>query len=438
MTDFAKRAFDHSFHIDPIVRSLMDTDFYKILTLNFAYLNHPNVRVGWVSKNRTTSVRLAEEVNIDELRQQLDHCRTLKFTPNELIWLTGQTFYGQTGIFGKSFIDYLRTFRLPDYELTVEDGQIVFRTKGLWIETSLWEIHYLSIVNELRYRAKMKTMSRSALDIMYARAKVKLYAKLEKLATIKNLNLTDFGTRRRHSFLWQEYCIQTAMEVLGDRFTGTSNCYLAMKYGLEAKGTQPHEATMTLAGLARDDIELKQSQYRLCQEWQNTYRGNLLVFLPDTFGTTQFLKGAPLWLADWTGARPDSKKPIPAGEELISYWESHNKDPKEKLIIFSDGMDVHLEGHSPQGEDILAVHSHFDGRVRVGFGWGTALTNDFVDCYPGMKPISLVCKVETVEDRSAVKLSDNYEKVTSSSQEETERYRRVFGHEGMANVPVIV
>jgi nicotinate phosphoribosyltransferase len=69
------------------------------------------------------------------------------------------------------------------------------------------------------------------------------------------------------------------------------------------------------------------------------------------------------------------------------------------------------------------------------------LTNDFRDCDPtagnGLDPISLICKVSTVEGRPAVKLSDNYSKALGPPAE-IARYRRVFGVAGVSNAPVIV
>ena len=77
---------------------------------------------------------------------------------------------------------------------------------------------------------------------------------------------------------------------LGDAFTGTSNAFLAHKHDLEAIGTNAHEIPMVLAALAPDDAALKASQYRVLELWQKTYEGELLIMLPDTFGTTQFLE----------------------------------------------------------------------------------------------------------------------------------------------------
>jgi nicotinate phosphoribosyltransferase len=442
MTDFPTRAYNHSFRIDPIVRFLSDTDFYKLLMHQFIWRNYMNTSVTFQTKNRTKSIRLADNIDIEELRAQLDHVTTLKWTHKEINFLKAQEFYGTRDLFCSGYIDYLqRSFKLSPYTIEEVDGQIILTFTGLWLETTLWEIYALTIMNEMRYRHLMATMSKTDLDIMYAQAKVKLYRKLKKLKRLGKLNLTDFGTRRRHSFLWQQYCVLLAKQVLGDAFTGTSNVYLAMEHGLDAKGTNAHEIPMVLGALAKTDEELKESQYRVCQQWQDDYRGGLLIILPDTFGTTQFLNDAPQWLSNWTGFRPDSKEPIAGGEEIMEWFDRMRANPEEKLIIFSDGLDVEIDGFAPQGSDIPTIYDHFDGKIRMGFGWGTMLTNDFIGCHPDgddiMKPISLVCKVSEADLRPAVKLSDNYDKATGPA-EEIERYRRVFGSAGMKNAPVNV
>lgn len=233
-------------------------------------------------------------------------------------------------------------------------------------------------------------------------------------------------------------------------FTGTSNALLAFRHDLEAIGTNAHELPMVFAALARqrhpgDEEALRQSQYKVLQQWQSEYRGNLLVFLPDTYGTSQFLAGAPQWVSWWTGARPDSKEPIAAGEELIAFWERMGVAPEavaeKKLIVFADGLDVALPGAEPNGTDIAAIHRHFAGRVQTGFGWGTNFTNDFIGCHPeGARiagPLSLVCKVATVNGEPAVKLSDNRAKATGPAQE-VEAYRAAFGSAGIAETAVRV
>jgi nicotinate phosphoribosyltransferase len=270
------------------------------------------------------------------------------------------------------------------------------------------------------------------LDVLYARAKAKLWSKVERLRKLEGLRLSDFGTRRRHGHLWQRWCVEAVKEGLGPSFTGTSNVLLAMDNDLEAIGTNAHELPMVAAALADSDEELRWAPYRILDQWRHTYGGNLLIALPDAFGTKVFLRDAPDWLADWTGFRPDSAPPITAGEEIIKWWKHKGRDPREKLLVFSDGMDV---------DSIEETYRHFAGRVRISFGWGTNLTNDFVGCAPDgsadLDPISLVCKVTSVDGRPAVKLSDNPEKATGTPSE-IERYLRVFGNAGRVRTAVHV
>ena len=432
VTDIASRTYNHGWRLDPIVRSLLDTDFYKLLMLQMIREFYPDQKVTFSVINRTKRVRLGDVIDEGELRAQLDHARTIRYTKKELIWLAGNTFYGKTHMFSPDFLAWLAHFRLPDYELHKADGQYELHFHGPWTHTTMWEIPALAIVNELRSRQAMKGQGRFALDVLFARAKAKLWAKVERLRRLEGLRLSDFGTRRRHGFLWQRWCVEAVKEGLGPSFTGTSNVLLAMDNDLEAIGTNAHELPMVAAALARDDDELRFAPYRILDQWRQTYAGNLLIALPDAFGTKAFLRDAPDWVADWTGFRPDSAPPIEAGEEIIAWWKSKGRDPKQKLLVFSDAMDV---------ESIEQIHHRFSDRVRLSFGWGTNLTNDFVGCAPDgsvdLDPISLVCKVTSVDGQPAVKLSDNPEKATGDPAE-IARYLRVFGDAGRVRTPVVV
>jgi nicotinate phosphoribosyltransferase len=432
ITDIAKRVYDHTWKLDPIIRSLLDQDFYKLLMLQMIWRLYPQVQVTFSLINRTRQVRIADEIDETELRRQLDHARTIRFAKKEMIWLAGNTFYGTRQIFAPDFLAWLADFRLPEYELAREDGQYVLHFPGPWTHTTMWEIPALAIINELRSRAALRRYGRFTLDVVYARAKAKLWSKVERLARLPDLKISDFGTRRRHSFLWQRWCVEALKERLGDAFIGSSNVLLAMDNDLEAIGTNAHELPMVSAALADTDAQLRQAPYRVLQEWQRYYGGNLLIVLPDTFGTAAFLRDAPDWVAAWTGFRPDSAPPIEAGEAIIAWWRAKGQDPRDKLLIFSDALDV---------DAIEAVYRHFAGKVRMSFGWGTNLTNDFEGCAPddnpGLKPISLVCKVSAVNGRPAVKLSDNPNKATGEA-DEVARYLRVFGTEGRSAQPVSI
>ena len=457
--NLAERAHNHNWELDPVIRSLLDTDFYKLLMLQFIWKHFPNTHVEFSLFNRHPAVRIADIIHIEEFKVQLQHVRGLRFRKSELVWLAGNTFYGRRGIFEPAFLEWLeKDFRLSDYQFRVRDGQVQLTFEGPWTATTMWELYALAILDELKTRAQLKTLSEFGLDILYARAKTKLWGKIERLRGVPGLSVADFGTRRRHSFLWQEYVVLAMAANLGSNFIGTSNAFFAHKHDLEAIGTNAHEIPMVAAALANDDVELKASQYKVLELWQQTYEGALRVMLPDTFGTTQFLANAPDWVTDWTGQRVDSKDPYIAGDEYIQWLKTRKRDPLEKLLIASDTLDV---------DTILGLHAYFGGtmakgvvpgdfrnaadfhdrnkwtpeqRIRVSAGWGTLLTNDFRGCNPndggGFDPIGLICKVSSVEGRPAVKLSDNYSKALGLPSE-IERYRRVFGTAGIANAPLV-
>src|SRR5262249_31842257 len=174
-----------------------DTDFYKLLMLQMIWGLYRDVEATFSLINRTTRVRVAEEVDERELRDQLDHARTLRFTKKEMIWLAGNSFYGRAHIFDPKFLAWLADFQLPEYELTRDDGQYVLHFDGPWTHTTMWEIPALAIINELRSRAALRRYGRFTLDVLYARAKAKLWAKVEKLRALPALRISDFGTRRR-------------------------------------------------------------------------------------------------------------------------------------------------------------------------------------------------------------------------------------------------
>ncbi len=431
--NFAERAHNHNWKVDPIVRSLLDTDFYKLLMLQFIWKNFPATAVTSELVNRTVKVRLAERVGAEALIEQMEHVRGLRYGRSELVWLAGNTFYGVRSIFEPGFLDWLDTdFRLSDYEVSEHDGQLVLRFSGLWTEVTMWEIYALAIVSELKTRAALRELSELELDVLYARAKTRLWDKIERLRGVEGLRISDFGTRRRHSFLWQEYAVEALRATLGAEFTGTSNTTLAYKHDLEAIGTNAHEVPMAMAAMANTDAELLQSQYRVLELWQRSYGGALLIMLPDTFGTTQFLEGAPDWVADWTGQRVDSKDPVIAGDEYIRWLQERGRDARTKRLIASDGLDV---------DEMIRLHNYFRGRIRFSAGWGTLLTNDFRDCHPRgedtLEPLSLVCKLMSVGGRATVKLSDNALKETGP-EDVVARYREVFGSVAVRGAEMLV
>src|SRR5207253_9460351 len=171
LTDIATRTYNHGWRLDPIVRSLLDTDFYKLLMLQMIREFYPEQRVTFSVINRSRHVRLAEVIDEGELRAQLDHARAIRFSKKELIWLAGNTFYGKTQMFSPDFINWLAGFRLPEYELRKVDGQYELHFHGPWTHTTTREIPARAILDDLPSRPAAKGPGRSALGDVHARAK---------------------------------------------------------------------------------------------------------------------------------------------------------------------------------------------------------------------------------------------------------------------------
>ena len=430
MVDIASRVYNHKWKIDPIVRSLIDTDFYKLLMCQSVFRNNRDTNVTFSLINRSKLIPLADLIDEGELREQLDHIRSLSLSRGESTWLRGNTFYGKRQMFRPDFMEWFEGLRLPPYHLERKGDQYELTFEGSWPEVMLWEIPALAVLMELRGRAVLNSMGRFELQVLYARAMTRVWEKIETLRGIPDLSIADFGTRRRHSFLWQDWCVQAMREGLGVAFTGTSNCKIAMSREVEAIGTNAHELPMVYAALAKDDAALAQAPYDVLQDWQDEHEGNLRIILPDTYGTKGFLDNAPDWLAGWTGIRVDSGDPAQAAQIAIDWWRDRGEDPGEKRVIFSDGLDV---------EKIRELHTEFAGKVKVSFGWGTLLTNDFRGLVPddALAPFSLVCKAVAANGQPTVKLSDNPNKAMGPA-DQIERYKRVFGVGKQAAQKVVV
>jgi len=430
MIDIASRVYNHNWKIDPIVRSLLDIDFYKLLMAQFVLRNAPDVTVKFSVLNRSSKILLANVIDEEELREQLNHIRDLSLSKGESTWLRGNLFYGKRAIFRPSFIDWLEKLKLPEYEIRKKDGQFEISFEGPWAEVMFWEVPVLSVLTELRSKAVLKNMGRFELQVLYARAMTKLWEKIEQLKPFDGMRIADFGTRRRHSFLWQDWCVQAMCEGMGSKFIGTSNCLIAMRRELEAIGTNAHELPMIFSALAKTETELKQAPYKVLEDWHEEHDGNLRVILPDTYGTQNFLNNAPDWLASWTGVRIDSGDPVLGAQCAIDWWQNKGEDTKEKLIIFSDGLDT---------IKIIELYKKFNQRVQIGFGWGTLLTNDFRGLIDNgaLDPFSLVCKAVSANGQPTVKLSDNSNKAMGP-ENKIKQYKKTFGLSEQSKETLIV
>lgn len=405
----------------PLVGGMLDDDFYKDTMGQFICENFPETEVMFGMTNRTSRERLAEIIPERKLRDELDLARARRFTRTDIHYLRGTNEYGDR-MFREPYLSALAGLELPDYDLAVKDGQFQLHFQGPWMNASRWEIPALAIVNGLRFRAKLERMTRFERDEVLATGIRRLGEKIRRFRAIPDATFCDFGTRRRANRAWQRYVDETLRDEIPKQFTGTSNTECAMDLGLLGMGTSAHELFMVVAAIlgATDDDGLLGSHNHVLELWWQTYGHGLSIALTDTFGTDFFFRDfTPFQALKWKGLRQDSGDPVEFGRKAIAFYKGLGINPVDKLLIFSDGLDMDM---------IERLWKEFDGQIKRTFGFGTMLTNDL-----GIPPISIVIKaVAARQDASApwrttVKLSDNLEKAMGLPIE-VKRYKRVFGH----------
>jgi len=195
---------------------------------------------------------------------------------SESTWLRGNTFYGKRQMFRPDFMEWFEGLRLPPYHLERKGDQYELTFEGKWHEVMMWEIPALAVLMELRGRTVLDGMRRFELQVLYARAMTRVWEKIETLRGVDQVSIADFGTRRRHSFLWQDWCVQAMIEGLGENFTGTSNCLIAMRREVEAIGTNAHELPMVYSALAKDDAALARAPYDVLSDWHDEDRKSVV------------------------------------------------------------------------------------------------------------------------------------------------------------------
>jgi nicotinate phosphoribosyltransferase len=399
-----------------IIESLLDTDFYKFTMGQIVFEKYPGVPVTYSFKNRTAHISLAPHIRESDVRAELEHVRNLRFTEDECTYLRSIVLSGKP-LFSERYLDFLQNVKLPPCNIRGSHDTYEITVKGSWAEAIYWETFILSILNELYYRSLLQNRQIKT-DAAWAEGLERLERKIALIKAEPRIVFSDFGTRRRFSRAWHDALMEKlSREVPPRQFSGTSNVHCARKYSLTPIGTMAHEMFMVMAGVMHDsDTTICSSHHRVLQDWWDYYGFDLSIALTDTYGSDFFFRDlSPEQARNLKGLRQDSGDPIAFGEKAIRFYESRGIDPREKLLVFSDGLDI---------ESICRLTEHFSGRIPVTFGWGTNLTNDL-----GFEALSLVVKVVESCGHGAVKLSDNLAKAIGSP-EDIERFKRIFGYTG--------
>lgn len=369
-----------------IITSLLETDMYKFSMGQAIYHQFSEYKTTWSFKCRNTDVHFTDEM-VDEIIRQIKLYCKLNFTEEELEYLDGIKW-----IKG-SYVDFLRLWkpRFEDFEITKDaECGLAIETKGTWLNTSMYEIPTLAIVNEVYFR----------MNYNYDRLKKSFEDRLnEKIrrVTTGELNLgafSEFGLRRRLSAEAQEMAVKVLAEhsYPASKFVGTSNVYLAKKFGLTPVGTMAHEWIMCV-GQGNHKHNPAYSNWYSLDAWVKEYGVLNGTALTDAITTDCFLKDFQLTYATlFSGVRHDSGDPYEWGNKMIAHYEQLGIDARTKTLLFSDNLDF---------EKASAIHDYFVGKIKVAFGIGTYISNDTDE-----PPLNIVMKTTACNGMDVAKISD--------------------------------
>jgi len=384
-----------------IIQSLLDTDLYKFTMMQVVLHHFPAAQVEYRFKCRNENVDLRPYA--DAIRAEIRALCELRFSPDELDYL-------RTWRFMKSdFVDLLGLFHLDDRFVEVrpmpDSADLDITIRGPWLHTILFEVPVLAIVSETYNRA----MHPDA-DLAEGRRRL-----AEKVALIRQENdssfhIADYGTRRRFSGDWQAEVVRTLRDQVGGNFVGTSNVRLARELGLTPLGTMAHEYLQACQAVGP---RLRDSQVYAFNTWAREYRGDLGIALSDVYSMEAFLRDFDLFFCKlFDGVRHDSGDPFEWGEKLIAHYQRMRIDPRSKVMVFSDSLNVPLA---------IRLFRYFRGRSQTAFGIGTNLTNDL-----GYEPLSIVIKMTRCNGQPVAKISDEPSKAMDYDPSYTAYLREVF------------
>lgn len=372
--------------MEQIITSLLETDMYKFSMGQAIYHHYPEYMTTWDFKCRNKDVHFTKEM-VDEIRRQIRLYCHLRFKEDELKYLDDIKW-----IKG-SYVNFLRLWR-PNYaDFTIDNKAecgLRITTKGTWLNTSMYEIPTLAIVNEVYFR----------MHYDYDELMKQFSAKLEeKIGWLKegvyNLgSFSEFGLRRRLSGEAQQLAVRRLSEEKypDSTFVGTSNVYLAKKFNVTPVGTQAHEWIMCV-GQGDHRHSPAYSNYYALRAWVDEYGVQNGTALTDTITTDLFLRDFDLTYATlFSGVRHDSGDPIEWGEKILAHYQKLGIDGKTKTLLFSDSLDFQRAN---------LIREHFKGRAKVAFGIGTYIAND-----TEVEKLNIVMKTVLCNGQDVAKISD--------------------------------
>lgn len=376
-----------------MIKSFLDLDYYKLTMGQLVFKHFPSVRVKYQLINRSKHIRLFDYISKQELIKEFNQIRTLKINDKEYLYLKGLK------IFSSGYLAFLKKINLPQITVFNNAKDYQIEVEGNWPEAIYWETYVLSTLIE-RYCSSFIKKQNQSNSYFVKQGRQRLFEKINKLKKYPEIKFADFGTRRRFNFQWQEQVLKIFKKELPDQLIGTSNIKLAQEFNLRPIGTFAHELYMIFYGINPNIIN---SHKKVLDIWWAEYGRQLSTALTDNYGSDFFFANFSKDQAEnWQGLRHDSGDPIEFAEKTINFYKKLKIDPKEKTVVFSDGLNVDL---------IIKIYKHFKGRIRTIFGWGTDLTNDL-----GITVPQIVFKPVEANGQKIAKLTDSVIKATGDRE----------------------
>ncbi len=372
--------------MEQIINSLLETDAYKFSMGQAIYHQFSDYKTTWDFKCRNKDVHFTSEM-VDEIRDQIRMYCNLRFSEDELEYLESIKW-----IKG-SYVDFLRLWkpRFMDFEIgTDAECGLSISVGGTWLNTSMYEIPTLAIVNEVYFRMAYDY------DKLFESFKKRL---ADKIAGIQNGTyelgpFSEFGLRRRLSGEAQDLAVKelAAADLPGSKFVGTSNVYLAKKHGITPVGTMAHEWIMCV-GQGNHKHNPAYSNWYALDAWVKEYGVLNGTALTDAITTDCFLRDFRLTYSTlFSGVRHDSGDPYVWGDKMIEHYKELGIDPMTKTLLFSDSLDF---------ERATAIYRYFKGKAKVAFGIGTYIAND-----TDVEALNIVMKTTACNGMDVAKISD--------------------------------
>ena len=370
-----------------IINSLLETDMYKFSMGQTIFHQFTSYKTTWTFKCRNKDVHFTDEM-VDEIKEQVQAFCQLRFTEEELEYLDNITWIKGT------YVDFLRLWQPRYEEFTITTDApcgLAIDAAGTWLNTSMYEIPVLAIVNEVYFRMAYDY------DVLLKQFKRRLDEKVRLLEedTYRLSDFSEFGLRRRLSAEAQEMAVKAIAEVelpADSHFIGTSNVYLAKKFNLKPVGTMAHEWIMC-TGQGNHKHNPAYSNWYALDAWVKEYGILNGIALTDTITTDCFLRDFQLTYATlFSGVRHDSGDPYEWGDKMIAHYNSLGINPRTKTLLFSDSLDF---------ERATALYDYFKDRAKVAFGIGTFISNDTDE-----EALNIVMKTTKCNGMDVAKISD--------------------------------